>query len=596
MSRVGIREVVREQARPRGGRLGIALVIITWLACPAPGLAAPTGGSRAHRGPDAILALQGEGDFDGAIAEVRRQIPVQKSVKAANALRFYLADLLQRVGRHEEARQAFSEVFDTRLAPDLAAALYGIAQTSLAIEDTDRARFAAAELARVAPDAPVIEFARFMFETDPLSIDGRLGGFFTALAQARTQAGEGTTRPAPAPATPGSPTVGTTSPPAVPAPATTARPGKETTRPSVGPGAETTPPAIRAGTATPAHATPDPAEHPTDTTSEVPPRHGGRRETPVSRTARGPSAPAAIPGSASGVPAAPAAHGPSLPGRDEDVPTSGPAPGQDGRSLPAPLPGEPLPLYSETSRPPTATGDQGSETRDTRIQGFARVWNSDLQGSIVAKGLDLDLGGGTDTGSQNRGQADLQVFFGRGNHLGVSYLSFDHQGRPTGTITFDRSTYSPLSAFRLHTRYYEWFVGRRFSRTDRGEWSARLGYLWSKAEMTLTQRFTTGERVGTLNQHLSMPFLGIEGETRLGGSLRLHGFANVSSTDGGNAGGTFHDIALEILIGGRSGEHEGKLDLAGALGFRHFALDGEVNHHTIDVRFAGPTFGLTGRF
>jgi hypothetical protein len=400
----------------------------------------------------------------------------------ATTVRFFLADLLQRVGRQREARAVFEEILATGETGDRPAALFGQALTSLHLDDTVQAARACAELAAMAPDSPLIEFARFMRTSAPDSPEGRLGAYFDRLAQA--------------------------APSAPPAPAQT------------------------------------------------------RSE---------PARPAAMP-------------------RPEHLTLS-------TGSTTTPLPGEPIPRVAASGKPtaPTAaTASQASGRRKHKAQLTLGGWTSDLDGRLISRGMDLDLADGIDTKEQSRFMADLSADVGHDIRLGVTYHSFDHRGRPTGTFTYDGFSYSPLSAFRLLTRFSEWTATRSMASGVDADWGVTLGVLSSQVEMTLTQRLTTGERIGTLHQRLTLPFLGVAGELPLGDNTRLQGFARYVSTSGGRVGGTFHDLALALRVGlTKDADAHG---LSAALGYRTFALDGDADHDLVDTRFAGPTFSLLGRF
>ncbi|RCK79344.1 MAG: hypothetical protein OZSIB_0215 [Candidatus Ozemobacter sibiricus] len=430
-----------------------------------------------------ILDRQAEGNFDAAIAEARALLAGQPAnSRHATTVRFFLADLLQRVGRQREARAVFEEILATGETGDRPAALFGQALTSLHLDDTVQAARACAELAAMAPDSPLIEFARFMRTSAPDSPEGRLGAYFDRLAQA--------------------------APSAPPAPAQT------------------------------------------------------RSE---------PARPAAMP-------------------RPEHLTLS-------TGSTTTPLPGEPIPRVAASGKPtaPTAaTASQASGRRKHKAQLTLGGWTSDLDGRLISRGMDLDLADGIDTKEQSRFMADLSADVGHDIRLGVTYHSFDHRGRPTGTFTYDGFSYSPLSAFRLLTRFSEWTATRSMASGVDADWGVTLGVLSSQVEMTLTQRLTTGERIGTLHQRLTLPFLGVAGELPLGDNTRLQGFARYVSTSGGRVGGTFHDLALALRVGlTKDADAHG---LSAALGYRTFALDGDADHDLVDTRFAGPTFSLLGRF
>lgn len=263
-----------------------------------------------------------------------------------------------------------------------------------------------------------------------------------------------------------------------------------------------------------------------------------------------------------------------------------PPPEETKREMPAPQP--------EGKK--EADIEEKPEIEENSLAVGVRGWNSDLLGHIDAKGMTLDLSNGTDIGRQSKiGVCGSWKFSGK-DQLRLDYSQFDHNGNLTQGVNFDNLAYSPGASLKVRTSFFDAGLSRLLDESEHGSWKLLYGVKFSKMFIRVAQQVTGGTRAGELNTDFAVPYLGIEGNAKLSGNVTLNGALKYFALNRSGASGRVTDLDVALLIGRDYTEEPAETEWYGTLGYRFFLLHGTADNDSAEIRYAGPTVGLTTRF
>lgn len=237
-----------------------------------------------------------------------------------------------------------------------------------------------------------------------------------------------------------------------------------------------------------------------------------------------------------------------------------------------------------------------NETKEKNLAVSVRGWNSDLSGDIDSKGMNLGLSADTDIGAQTELVLDASWKLSKKDQLRLDYTQFNHTGRLNRAVTFDNLPYAAGSSVKLETSFFDIGFSRLLNESEHGSWKFLYGLKFSDLFMRLSQPTILGLQSGELNQDFSLPYLGIEGSSRLSDNVSLNGSIKYFSFNQSGASGRLTDLDLALLFGSDYERNPAKTEWYGALGYRFFLIHGEADNDSSRVSYSGPTFGLESRF
>ncbi|MBF0500413.1 MAG: hypothetical protein HQM09_09790 [Candidatus Riflebacteria bacterium] len=255
----------------------------------------------------------------------------------------------------------------------------------------------------------------------------------------------------------------------------------------------------------------------------------------------------------------------------------------------APLPAK---ESQETEKPAT-----GKKIEENRFAIGAEGWNCDLTGDINAKGMSLGFSNDTDIGGQTGLVLHASWKFSDKDQLLLDYSHFDHHGIIRKAITFYKFNYSPGASIDGKTSFFDVGLSRLLDDWNRVSWKLLYGVKFSQTSMHLAQQMPIGAAgYGNLSADFEVPYLGIAGNEKLSGNVKLNGSAKFCSLHQSGVGARLADFELAFLFGRDYAKQPAETELYGILGYRYFLLDSENDNDSAKIRYSGPIFGIELRF
>lgn len=234
------------------------------------------------------------------------------------------------------------------------------------------------------------------------------------------------------------------------------------------------------------------------------------------------------------------------------------------------------------------------EGRSTAVD--VSLWHSDVAGDIDSMGMSLDLGEDADIGSQNRAGISGRWQFSEFTQLQLDYFQFNHSGHLNHAVTFDSLNYAAGSSVRVRNDLMGVGLAQTVSEYETGGWRVLCGARFSRLNARLEQQFAAGTRVGELDQNIGMPYLGLEGATRLSANAGLTGSFKYFDLDRDGEPNRLSDFDFALVFGRDYASTPAQREWYGMLGYRHFMLNDASDGSTSRVVYSGPVFGIRGRF
>lgn len=232
-----------------------------------------------------------------------------------------------------------------------------------------------------------------------------------------------------------------------------------------------------------------------------------------------------------------------------------------------------------------------------RISLQLRGWQSDLSGSVEARGMDLDAEKDANFDDQTRFAMKGTWKFSSKNELRLDYMYFDHDGLLNKNITFDGLNYGNGAAMTIESRFFDIGLARLMSESENGSWHLLYGGKLSHAFMHVEQNVSGGFRSGELTQDIPLPYIGVEGQGKICSNAVLNASLKYFSLDQGEDGnGRLTDLDVALLIGPDYVAKPAATEWYGMLGYRYFRLHGKTTDETVEICYAGPTLGLESKF
>lgn len=282
-----------------------------------------------------------------------------------------------------------------------------------------------------------------------------------------------------------------------------------------------------------------------------------------------------------------------------DMKTAAPA-----EQLAAVVPEAPT-AVAEPEKTPVASGQEAVETPvqapeqesgKPRLSLELRGWQSDLSGSVESKGMNLDAESDASFSDQTRFAMKAAWRFSSRNQLRLDYMQFDHSGRLTKNVTFDGLNYGLGASMDIESRFFDVGLARLLSESEDVSWQLLYGGKFSHAFMHVEQRISGGFRSGELTQDIPIPYIGVEGRGKLSSNAAVNASLKYFALNQGETSGRLTDLDIALLVGPDYVKKPAVTEWYGTLGYRYFLLHGKTTDETVEVRYAGPTFGVEGRF
>jgi len=240
------------------------------------------------------------------------------------------------------------------------------------------------------------------------------------------------------------------------------------------------------------------------------------------------------------------------------------------------------------------TKPQKSELKENLLSVGARGWQSALSGQIDAKGMSLDADHDADFGDQMRSALNGTWNISKKDQLQFGYMHFGHAGLLKKKVTFDNLDYGIGASLKIKSGYFDIALSHLLKESESCSWKFLLGAKRSHTFMRIEQQIPRGLRAGELTQSLTIPYLGIEGNGKLSANIFLNVALKCIALSDAHTHLTDFDIAL--LFGRDYVKNPSETEVYGTLGYRYFLLHDETNCDKVEIRYAGPTFGLESRF
>ncbi|PKL49047.1 MAG: hypothetical protein CVV42_07735 [Candidatus Riflebacteria bacterium HGW-Riflebacteria-2] len=267
---------------------------------------------------------------------------------------------------------------------------------------------------------------------------------------------------------------------------------------------------------------------------------------------------------------------------------------------PPPITGAGMEVLYTDREPPQATVVEAPYVAD-EFEGRSmavdvNLWHSDVAGDVDSMGMSLDLGDDTDIGSQNRVGISGRWQFSELTQLQLDYFQFNHSGYLNRAVTFDSLNYAAGSSVRVRNNLFGLGLAQTVSEYETGGLRVLCGARFSQLNTRLEQKFAAGTRVGELDQNIGMPYLGLEGATRLSANAGLTGSFKYFDLDRNGEPNRLSDFDFAFVFGRDYAAAPAQREWYGMLGYRHFMLNDASDGSTSRIVYSGPVFGIRGRF
>lgn len=224
------------------------------------------------------------------------------------------------------------------------------------------------------------------------------------------------------------------------------------------------------------------------------------------------------------------------------------------------------------------------------------LWHSDVAGDVDSMGMSLDLGDDTDIGTQNRAGLSGRWQFSEFTQFQLDYFKFDHSGHLNRAVTFDKLNYAAGSSVRVRNHLFGVGLAQTVSDYETGGLRVLCGARFSRFNTRLEQKFAAGSRIGELDQNIGMPYLGLEGATRLSAHAGLTGSCKFFDLARNGEPNRLADFDFALVFGRDYASTPAQHEWYGMLGYRHFMLKDASDGTISRIVYSGPVFGIRGRF
>ncbi|MBF0544262.1 MAG: hypothetical protein HQM08_07510 [Candidatus Riflebacteria bacterium] len=245
-----------------------------------------------------------------------------------------------------------------------------------------------------------------------------------------------------------------------------------------------------------------------------------------------------------------------------------------------------------------ATGEQAcrKQKKESRFAIGAQGWHTNLSGNIHAKGMDLDFGNETNIGEQTSLTLNGTWKLSEKDQLRFNYTHFDHNGTIGKMVTFNQLLFNSGASIDGNTRFFDLGFSRLLNGKECCSWKFLYGVEFSRMFVRLAQPMPAGTRAAELTTNFEIPYLGIEGNTKLSKNLKLNGSVKLSAINQSNTEAKLADLEMSFLFGRDYTQEPGEFEWYGLLGYRLFKLHGEIENDTANIRYSGPIFGIEIKF
>mgnify|MGYP003770927609 CR=1 FL=1 len=259
--------------------------------------------------------------------------------------------------------------------------------------------------------------------------------------------------------------------------------------------------------------------------------------------------------------------------------------------------GEMTTLYTETETGPVVSPVSIVAPPEEKVLTVdVALWHSDLAGRIDSRGMSLGLADETSISAKNSGSLSAAWQFAENTRLQLDYFKFDHSGHINRAVKFDNLNYAAGTAIRVRNNLFEVGLAQTLSDNDEGSFRILCGARFSKLDTRIEQSFAAGVRAGELKQNIGMPYLGVEGASRLSANAGLTGSARFFDFDKNSEANRLSDFNLAFEFGRDYQSITADQEWYGVLGYRYFMLHDVSDANSSRVVYSGPTLGIRGKF
>jgi hypothetical protein len=246
---------------------------------------------------------------------------------------------------------------------------------------------------------------------------------------------------------------------------------------------------------------------------------------------------------------------------------------------------------AEISSPTTITS-----TNNTSLSINLALWASDLAGQINSHGMELDLKNHTDIGQENLMNIEAAWNFIQDMQLQLSYFSADHRGSTKSSMIFDGLNFSTGTLVRVRNNSFSFGLARVISKNENFTFNAVAGIVKNVVNTEIEQLRGTSSKSASINNKFTMPYIGLEGESRLSKNAWLKGA--VKFFDRKHSGDTnrYSDYQLTLNFGRNHSESPAKQHWFGFVGYRYFMAHNDSGGNSAKVVNSGPKIGVRGMF
>lgn len=255
-------------------------------------------------------------------------------------------------------------------------------------------------------------------------------------------------------------------------------------------------------------------------------------------------------------------------------------------------PVQPLNVISK----PVTVNDRQPAIKENRLTIGVIGWNSDLEGKIEAKGMSLGLADDTDIDAQTSLALSAHWKLSEKDQLSIDYSQFDHKGSLNKTVNFDTLDYTAGASINEQTSFTDVGLSRLLTKSEQDSWKLLYGLKFSHIFMSLAQPTPKGAQTGEIKQNFTIPYLGIEGNTKLSDNISLNGSIKYLSLSQSGSNDRLTDFYVGLLFGRDYAKRPTETEWYGTLGYRFFLFQGKAYNDSSEVSYSGPTFGLESRF
>lgn len=247
--------------------------------------------------------------------------------------------------------------------------------------------------------------------------------------------------------------------------------------------------------------------------------------------------------------------------------------------------------FDETAKKQDA--HMGYEPADLSLA--AQLDNLTLKGTIIARGMHLNLSKDTELKSSTRPGFSGNWHLSDSLQLNFNYLEFVSKSHLTKPVIYDGAKYDPSSEVDFETSVVDIGATKTLAQSSSVLWQILGGVKLEDLFFKLTQNSAAGIISGDLKQSFTIPYFGLSNKTRISANLSMVSSIKYLLLNKHGNTSKMSDFNLGLYYHLNPNRKQSK-EWYGILGYRYFNNFASADGDSSEISFNVTSIGIENRF